>query len=100
MISLGLSCVFDFKRIKDYQVSGQDKKIVDPDGEIHLRRLRLELELRSQQTSDNLPNSVTWPRDGWTLSLEQMPSVSALLFVCSFSRRNGKQLEETGQKYH
>ena len=72
-IFLGSSCVFDFNRIKDYQVSGQDKKIVDPDGGIHLRRLRLERELRSQQTSDNLPKRVTWPSDGWTLSLEQMP---------------------------
>ena len=64
----------DFNRIKDYQVYGQDKKIVDPDGGIHLRRLRLERKLRSQQTSDNLPKRVTRPSDGWTLiSLEQMP---------------------------
>ena len=38
-----------------------------------IRRLRLERQLRSQQTSDNLPKRVTWPSDGWTLSLEQMP---------------------------
>ncbi|CAH3177788.1 unnamed protein product, partial [Porites lobata] len=41
--------------IKDYQVSGQDKENRRSRWRIHLRRLRLERELRSQQTSDNLP---------------------------------------------
>ena len=64
---------FHFTRIKHYQASGLDKKIIDPDGGIHLRRLRLERELRQQQTTDCRSKRVEWPSEGWTLSLDQMP---------------------------
>jgi len=60
--------------VKDYQKAGLDKKIVDPDGGIHLQRLRLEREIRSQQTSSSRSKRVEWPSEGWTLSLENMPN--------------------------
>ena len=56
-------------RVKSYQSSGFDK-IVDPEGGIHLRRIRLEREMRTQPDE---PQRIEWPTDGWTLSWEQMP---------------------------
>ena len=40
---------------------------------MHLRRLRLERELRKQQTTDCRSKRVEWPSEVWTLSLGQMP---------------------------
>ena len=62
-----LSCRYS---IRTYQKEGFNK-IIDPDGGIHLKRVRLEDELRSgTKTSDE---RVQWPKDGWTLSLSEMP---------------------------
>jgi len=70
------SSLFNFisYRVKDYQKAGLDKKIVDPDGGIHLQRLQLEREIWSQQTSSSRSKRVEWPSEGWTLSLENMPN--------------------------
>ena len=55
---------------------------------------RLERELRSQQTSDNLLKRVTWPSDGWTLCLEHLPPFQH----CYFFVHVGGEMESNSKK--
>ena len=58
---------FSYNRVRDYVAAGLDRKLVDPDGGIHLRRLQAQ----NPQVVSPLPH--TLPSDGWTSSLQQLP---------------------------
>ncbi len=64
-----------FFRIKIYQSSGLDKKIVDPDGGIHRERKRHEAKTSSNTVCPgDVASRIEWPKDGWTCSLNHMPN--------------------------
>ncbi len=49
-------------RVRDYISSGLDSKIVDPDGRVHVNRLRVEKE--NKETNFKMPRPL--PSEGWT----------------------------------
>ena len=87
-------------RIEDYRGSDRAGKIIDPDGEIHLRRIRLERELQTQQ-ANQFPSGVEWPNNCWTLSLHNMPPSQhfyLLAHLGSDAEKNPKEMHRGAYK--
>lgn len=67
-------CFNFFDSVKDYIKTGLDKKVTDPDGGIHYRRLRAQKEKVNTSGKQHQANCcVEWPKEGWSLSLVNLP---------------------------
>ena len=79
-------CSIFFDCVKDYINSGLDKKVIDTDGGIHYQRLRAEKEDRSTSGKQQPANCrVEWPKEGWSLSLANLPEFQHCFIFCYLS---------------
>jgi len=80
------------QRVEEYISSGQDKNIVDPDpNKVHFKRKQSQSQLQAVVVSKPA-TSVKYPNDGWSTSLEIMPSFSRAEMNLHITK-TGKQID-------